>query len=70
MSDVEVSYLQEDLRPAFALEDVHGAEFIHIKAQKTQDAPTFALKNVEDFTVLQSRPVSDTRIERTEQKKF
>ncbi len=70
LSNIEVSYLKDELRPAFVLEDVQGADFFRIKAQKAQSMPTFALKNVEDFSVMQSRPVADTRIERTEQKKF
>ena len=35
MSDVEVSYLSPDLRPAFWLSDVKDVEFIHVKAQGT-----------------------------------
>ncbi|MDQ3011259.1 MAG: glycoside hydrolase family 28 protein [Acidobacteriota bacterium] len=70
MSNVEVSYAKEDWRPAFALSDVKGADFLHIKAQRAADAPTFVLKNVEDFSVQQSKGVPDTRIKRVEQKKF
>jgi polygalacturonase len=70
LSNIEVSYLTDELRPAFVLDDVQGADFFRIKAQKAQNTPTFVLKNVADFSVMQSRPVADTRIERTEQKKF
>jgi hypothetical protein len=70
LNNVEVSYLKEDQRPAFFLEDVGGADFFHVKAQKAQGVPTFVLKNVRDFSVQQSRPVSDMRIEHIEQKKF
>jgi polygalacturonase len=70
LNNVEVSYLNEDLRPAFYLEDVRGADLFHVKAQKSQDTPTFVLKNVEDFNVRQSRPVPDTHVERTELKRF
>jgi polygalacturonase len=70
LNNVEVSYQSEDQRPAFQLEDVRGADFFHVKAQKSGETPTFVLKNVEDFNVRQSRPVPDTRVERTEQKKF
>lgn len=54
MSDVEVSYMKEDLRPAFVLNDVKGADFYRIKAQHAPDVPTFALMNVENFSVQQS----------------
>jgi hypothetical protein len=70
LSNVEVGFMTDDLRPAFHLEDVRGATFLGVAAQKVEGVPTFVLKNVEDFTVRQSRPVSDTRVERAESKKF
>jgi polygalacturonase len=70
MNNVEVSYLKEDQRPAFVLEEVEGADFFRVKAQKAEGVPTFSLKNVTDFSVQQSRPVADTRLERVEQKKL
>ena len=70
LSNVEISFMKDDLRPAFMLDDVKGAEFRFIKAPRVADVPTFVLKNVEDFTVYQSRPVPDTRLERVEQKSF
>jgi polygalacturonase len=70
LDNIEVSFINEDQRPAFVLEDVKGADFFHIKAQKAEGVPTFALKNVSDFSVEQSRPLPDTRLERVEQKKF
>ena len=70
LSNVEVGFMTEDLRPAFHLEDVKGATFLGVAAQKAADVPTFVLKNVEDFSVRNSRPVPDTRVERTESKRF
>ena len=70
LSNVEVGFMKEDLRPAFYLDDVRGANFVSVVAQKVEGVPTFILKNVEDFSIRQSRPVPDTRIERTEQKRF
>src|SRR5215207_3916253 len=70
LSNVEVGFMTEDLRPAFHLEDVRGATFLGVAAQKAADVPTFVLKNVEDFSVRNSRPVPDTRVERTESKRF
>lgn len=70
LSNVEVGFMTEDLRPAFHLEDVRGATFLGVAAQKAADVPTFVLKNVEDFNVRNSRPVPDTRVERTESKRF
>jgi len=70
LNNVEVSYAKEDLRPAFVLNEVKGADFQHLKAQRAADAPTFVLKNVEDFSVQRSKGVPDTRIERAPEKKF
>ncbi|MBV9923401.1 MAG: glycoside hydrolase family 28 protein [Acidobacteria bacterium] len=70
LSNVEVGFMTEDLRPAFHLEDVQGATFRGVAAQRAADMPTFVLKNVEDFNVRDSRPVPDTRVERTESKRF
>jgi len=70
MRDVEVSYLSPDLRPAFWLNDVAGAEFIHVKAQREADVPAFVLKNVTDFSVQQSWPLPDQRLERVDTRKL
>ncbi len=66
MRDVEVRYMKEDLRPAMVLEDVQGAEFMHLKAEHAAGVPTFVLKNVEDFNVDQSRPLPDTHLDKVE----
>lgn len=70
MSDVQVSFMAEDQRPAFVLNDVRGADFRHVKAQLAPGASTFVLKNVEDFSLQQSRPLSDTVLERVTLKKL
>jgi hypothetical protein len=57
----------EDLRPAVQLEDVQGAEFIHVKLAHASSAPTFVLKNVDDFNLYQSRPLQDTHLDKVEQ---
>jgi len=70
LNNVEVSYMKEDLRPAFSLIDVKGAEFKNVRAQRMANAPIFTLKNVEDFSVWQSRGLPDTRLERATDKKL
>jgi hypothetical protein len=70
MRDVEVSYLSPDLRPAFWLNDVQGVEFIHVKAQREADVPVFVLKNVSNFSIQQSWPLQDQRLERIETRKL
>jgi polygalacturonase len=70
MRDVEVSYLSSDQRPAFWLNDVSGAEFIHVKAQRETDIPTFVLKNISNFSLQQSWPLPDQRLERADTRKL
>jgi polygalacturonase len=53
--DVEVSFLKDELRPAFVFDDVKGVELRGVKAQRRAEVPLFVLKNVEDFSVLQSK---------------
>jgi polygalacturonase len=59
MRDIEVKSLQEDHRPAFVLDDVDGADFMHVKIPRNA-GNSFLLKNVRDFSVSQSRPLADT----------
>jgi len=70
MRDVEVSYLSPDMRPAFWLNDVTGAEFIHVKAQRETEVPSFVLRNVSDFSLQQSWPLTDQRLERIDTRKL
>jgi hypothetical protein len=53
------------VRSAFVLNDC-GAEFIHVKAQRETDIPAFVLKNISDFSLQQSWPLTDQRLERVE----
>ena len=68
IKDVEVRALKPDMRPGFVLEDVEGAELIHVKLPKTADVHAVVLKNVKDFSITQSKPVPDTQVESAEQK--
>jgi polygalacturonase len=70
MCDVQVSYLKDDARPAFWMNQVKDSEFYRLRAQRAQDVPTFVLKNVENFNLQQSWPLADTRIERAGARKF
>ena len=70
MSHIEIRCEKEDLRPAFALNDVEGATFICVKADRAQGVPAFAMKRVADLDVYLSRPVPDTHLERAEEKEL
>jgi polygalacturonase len=68
MRDVEINYMKEDLRPALLLQDVHEADFSHLQAAHAPGAPTFALKNVENFNLYDSKPLEDTHLDKVEDK--
>ena len=70
MTNVEVSYLKDDQRPAFVLNDVKGAEFNLVKAQRTEGVPTFRLYEVSDFTLFHCGLLPDTRLAKTATKEF
>jgi polygalacturonase len=67
MRDVAIRYKNEDLRPGFVLEDVSGADFIHVRTEHEVGAPTFVLKNVQDFNSYENWPSPDTHLEKVEQ---
>jgi polygalacturonase len=70
LSNVEVNFLQEDRRPAFVLDQVNGASFENVKAQKAPNVSTFVLKNVENFETFHCRPVADMQVSRADRREF
>ncbi len=66
--NVEVRAAKEDYRPVFVLDSVQDADFFRIKAPQPADAPVFALKNVEGFSVHMCTGVKDTELQKVEQK--
>jgi polygalacturonase len=66
MSNVEISSVSEDLRPAFVLNDVRGADFFRVRTPKVKDVPTFSLENVDDFSARFCKRVKDTQIDHVE----
>lgn len=62
MSDIEIRSASPDLRPAFLLDDVSGADFWHVKANLSKETPMFDLTSVSDFAVVRSQPISDKQI--------
>jgi polygalacturonase len=70
LSDVEVSYIKDDARPAFVMSDVEGADVFRLRAQHGAEVPTFVLKNIWGFSLQQSWPLADMRLEKVEMKKL
>ena len=69
LNNVEVSFLKEDLRPAFVLDDVKGAELNNVKAQTAPGVSAFVLNNVENFRVRNSS-VPDAKLDSVKEKQF
>jgi polygalacturonase len=64
--NVEIRAEKNDLRPAFVLEDVDGADFFRIKAPQTAGVPAFALHKVKDVAVHMCDGVPDTQLKAVE----
>jgi len=59
--DVTVGFAKDDTRPAVVLDDVAGAEFDHVQAQRAGGAPFFVLRKVSDFVTRACPGVADTQ---------
>lgn len=70
MSNVEVSYMNDEQRPAYVLNDVKGADFSNIKAQHAANSPVFVLKNVENFNTHQCKSLKDVSLKTVTEKKL
>ncbi|MGY4385746.1 polygalacturonase [Pedobacter sp. UYP24] len=62
MSNVEVSFMKEDLRPAFILDNVDGADFQHVRAQKADGVPMFMLTQVKKFNLFNNDKIPNTQL--------
>jgi len=64
LDNVQVSVEEPDARPPFVLEDVRGAEFNHVKAERPSGAPAFLFRGgVEQFSTHRVDGVADTHRE-------
>ncbi|MES2808018.1 MAG: glycosyl hydrolase family 28-related protein [Bacteroidota bacterium] len=70
MNDIEVSYTKQDLRPAFILDNIDGADFQHVRAQKAEGASIFVLKQVKNFNLFNSSQLPNTKLATVEKKEL
>ncbi len=70
MHDVQLFFMQDEPRPAFILDDVDGAVFYDIQAQKGTGANYFMLKNVRNFNVYNVQGVKDVQLKSVDSKVF
>jgi polygalacturonase len=69
-SNISVEFANEDTRPAFVLDNVDTVDFDKVKARKATGAPTFVLKQVQNFSLHQSAPLPDTQLANVSRKDF
>jgi polygalacturonase len=62
INDFKVIAQEKEERPCFILEDVEGVDFSNIKFPERQQAPKFVLIGVNNFAVVDSRPLPDTEV--------
>jgi polygalacturonase len=70
LDNIEVSYSEKDLRPAFYLDDVKNVEFRFVKAQKEEGVPSISLRNITNLTFFRSLDLADLKAARVENDKF
>jgi len=62
LENVEVSFLNDDQRPALVFDDVKGAELRFVKAQTSGSISPVSLKNTNDVSVFQSLNMADGKL--------
>jgi polygalacturonase len=70
ISGMKVECANRDERPAFALHDVHDADFRFIKMPATEGTPSFVLRDVVDISIFRSRPAPDSEIKAAEKQEL
>jgi len=70
MSNVEIAAREPDLRPAFSLLDVHGADFFRVRVPRPSSAPAFSLRQVSAFRSFGSQFVPDKSFPEVDETSF
>jgi len=65
MNHVELKLENDDFRPAIVLDDVTGANFNYVKADKVTSIPTFSFRNVQDIKISNCSPTKDKTIRKS-----
>jgi hypothetical protein len=68
MHDVQMSFMKDEPRPAFILDDVKGAIMYDVQAQIALGSSTIVLKNSRDIDLEKVKGVKDVIIKNTEKK--
>jgi polygalacturonase len=68
MSNIDISYMKKDVRPPFVLNDVEGADFDFIKAEKEPNVSTFRLENVDNLKIFKCDSIPDVILDHVNKK--
>ena len=70
LHDVQISFMKDDFRPPFILDDVKGAILYDIQAQRSAAAPNLLLRNVQDIDIQKMKGVKDELIKNADNKRL
>jgi len=70
LRDIDVRTEKKDLRPAFVIEDVQGADVDHVLWTRLPGAPLILMRDVSGISIRLSPPVPDVRVEQAEEKQY
>jgi len=70
LNNIDIRFIEKELRPAFYLDDVKNAEFLFVKAQKEEGVPSLSLKNVSNLILFRSLGFDEKKIEKIENEKL
>lgn len=68
LSDVEFNFLEPDLRPGLLFEDVDGIDLRDLTVQRIENSNSVVLKNVKNFSILQSKGFDDQKFDSVKEK--
>ena len=68
MNGVNVTYLKDDARAPFIINDGKSIDLRNIKAARANGIPTFILNDVENFSIHDSYPLEDLRLPSAKQR--
>jgi polygalacturonase len=68
MNNISVSYLKDDARAPFIINDGKSIELRNIKAAHAAGIPTFILGDIENFSIHDSYPLEDLRVPSAKQR--
>jgi polygalacturonase len=66
LNNIEITSLNEDLRPIFVLQDVRGAGFFRVRSAPANNIPVFVLNDVKDVSIFRTKHVPDSEIDHTD----